>query len=92
MIITRRNILRSLLAAPAIAAADRLMPVKLFEPSPTGLVTLDQFAAELATLTRKIIPAMDVGIYSQHPLLTLLYANANSGKNVPRVAKVRQLA
>jgi hypothetical protein len=32
MIITRRNILRSLLAAPAIVAVDRIMPVKLFRP------------------------------------------------------------
>ena len=35
MIISRRGILRSLLAAPAIIAVDRLMPVKWFDPRRT---------------------------------------------------------
>lgn len=32
MILTRRKILTGLIAAPAIIAYDRLMPVKLYEP------------------------------------------------------------
>lgn len=35
MIITRRGLLGGLLAAPAIVAADRLMPVRLWKPEGT---------------------------------------------------------